>query len=170
MSIRELAARHGVHRRTVRQALASAEPPPRKVPVRTAPVLDPVKPLIDAMLRQDLDAPRKQRHTALRIRERLLDEHQLVVAYSTVRDYVREARPRIAAEAGRQLAEVFVPQTHPAGAEAEVDFADLWIVLAGVKTKVFLFTLRLSYSGKAVHRAYATCSQEAFLDGHRYAF
>jgi transposase len=170
VSIRELAARHGVHRRTVRQALASAEPPPRKVPVRTAPVLDPVKPLIDAMLRQDLDAPRKQRHTALRIRERLLDEHQLVVAYSTVRDYVREARPRIAAEAGRQLAEVFVPQTHPAGAEAEVDFADLWIVLAGVKTKVFLFTLRLSYSGKAVHRAYATCSQEAFLDGHRYAF
>ena len=170
VSIRELAARHGVHRRTVRQALASAEPPPRKVPVRTAPVLDPVKPLIDAMLRQDLDAPRKQRHTALRVRERLLDEHQLVVAYSTVRDYVREARPRIAAEAGKQLAEVFVPQTHPAGAEAEVDFADLWIVWAGVKTKVFLFTLRLSYSGKAIHRAYATASQEAFLDGHRYAF
>ncbi|MBK8446313.1 MAG: hypothetical protein IPL41_06400 [Micropruina sp.] len=80
VSIRELAARHGVHRRTVRQALASAEPPPRKVPVRTAPVLDPVKPLIDAMLRQDLDAPRKQRHTALRVRERLLDEHQLVTA------------------------------------------------------------------------------------------
>jgi len=135
-----------------------------------APVLDPVKALIDAMLREDLTAPRKQRHTALRVRVRLLEEHQLVVAYSTVRDYVRDARPRIAAEAGKQLAEVFVPQTHAAGAEAEVDFADLWIVLAGVKTKVFLFTLRLSYSGKAVHRAYATASQEAFLDGHRYAF
>ena len=170
MSIRELAVRHGVHRRTVRQALVSAEPPARKVPQRVAPVLDPVKPLIDAMLREDLTAPRKQRHTALRVRVRLLEEHQLVVAYSTVRDYVRDARPRIAAEAGKQLAEVFVPQTHPAGAEAEVDFADLWIVLAGVKTKVFLFTLRLSYSGKAIHRAYATASQEAFLDGHRYAF
>ena len=170
VSIRELAVRHGVHRRTVRQALVSAEPPARKVPLRVAPVLDPVKPLIDAMLREDLTAPRKQRHTALRVRVRLLEEHQLVVAYSTVRDYVRDARPRIAAAAGKQLAEVFVPQTHPAGAEAEVDFADLWIVLAGVKTKVFLFTLRLSYSGKAIHRAYATASQEAFLDGHRYAF
>ena len=51
VSIRELAVRHGVHRRTVRQALVSAEPPARKVPARVAPVLDPVKPLIDAMLR-----------------------------------------------------------------------------------------------------------------------
>lgn len=87
----------------------------------------------------------------VQVRERLIEEHQVVVAYPTVRDYVRDARPRIAAEAGKQLAEVFVPQTHAPGAEAEVDFADLWIVLAGVKTKVFLFTLRLSYSGKAVH-------------------
>jgi len=30
LSIRELAARHGVHRRTVRQALADAVPPPRR--------------------------------------------------------------------------------------------------------------------------------------------
>ncbi len=170
VSIRELATRHQVHRRTVRQALAAAEPPPRKTPERKAPVLGPVKPFIDAMLREDLDAPRKQRHTARRIRERLIEEHHVVIAYPTVRDYVRDARPRIAAEAGKQLVEVFVPQTHAAGAEAEVDFADLWIVLAGVKTKVFLFTLRLSYSGKAIHRAYATASQEAFLDGHRYAF
>jgi transposase len=170
VSIRELARVHGVHRRTVRQALASAEPPPRKVPERQAPVLDPVKPLIDAMLRQDLTAPRKQRHTARRVRVRLIEEHGLVIAYPTVRDYVREARPRILAEAGKPLAEVFVPQTHAPGAEAEVDFADLWVVLAGVKLRVFLFTLRLSFSGRAVHRAYATASQEAFLDGHRYAF
>ena len=65
--VRELARRYSVHRRTVRQALASASPPPRKVPMRKAPRLDPVKPLIDAMLREDLTAPRKQRHTARRI-------------------------------------------------------------------------------------------------------
>src|SRR4051794_33905697 len=58
-SVRELARRYSVHRRTVRQALASASPPARKVPVRKAPRLDPVKPLIDAMLREDLTAPRK---------------------------------------------------------------------------------------------------------------
>jgi len=36
----------------------------------------------------------------------------------------------------------------------------LWIILAGVKSKVFLFTFRLSFSGKAVHRAFTTQSQE----------
>jgi hypothetical protein len=57
-----------------------------------------------------------------------------------------------------------VPQTHLPGAEGEVDFADLWIDLRGERTKVFLFTLRLSASGKAVHRAFATQGQEAFLE------
>ena len=92
------------------------------------------------------------------------------VSYSTVRDYVARRRPEIAIEAGRQLADGFVPQTHAPGAEAEVDFADLWVILRGVKTKTQLFTLRLSYSGKAVHRAFATQGQEAFLEGHVYAF
>lgn len=68
LSIRELAVRHGVHRRTVRQALASAEPRRGRRGAQ-APVLGPVKPFIDAMMRKDLDAPRKQRHTARRIRE-----------------------------------------------------------------------------------------------------
>jgi hypothetical protein len=53
LSIRQLADRHRVHRRTVRQALASATPPARKKRVYEAPVLDPVRPLIDAMLRSD---------------------------------------------------------------------------------------------------------------------
>ena len=89
LSVRGLADRYGVHRRTVRQALADAVPPARKTPVRAAPRLDPAKALIDAMLREDLDAPRKQRHTARRVFARLVDEHELTgLTYSTVRDYV----------------------------------------------------------------------------------
>src|SRR6478609_6314780 len=38
LSIRELAVVHGVHRRTVRAALADAVPPARKVPDRARPV------------------------------------------------------------------------------------------------------------------------------------
>src|SRR5690349_14964834 len=135
LSIRELATKYQVHRRTVRQALANAIPPERKTPVRTAPRLDVLKPAIDAMLREDLDAPRKQRHTARRVLARLVDEHAADgLSYSTVRDYVAKRRPEVWAEAGRALGEGHVPQTKVPGAEAEVDFADLWVVLAGVKT------------------------------------
>lgn len=41
LSVRALADRHGVHRRTVRQVLVSAVPPGRKTPVRSAPVTAP---------------------------------------------------------------------------------------------------------------------------------
>ncbi len=171
LSIRALADKHGVHRRTVRQALENAMPPERKTPARAAPKLDPAKALIDAMLTEDLGAPRKQRHTARRVLARLVEEHQLAdLTYSAVRDYVAKRRPQIWAAAGKAAEEAFVPQVHEPGAEAEVDFADLWIELAGVRTKCFLFTLRLSFSGKAVHRAYSTQGQEAFLEGHQQAF
>jgi transposase len=113
LSVRALAKRYGVHRRTVRQALGSPVPPARKSRTSVAPKLDPVKPLIDAMLREDLTAPRKQRHTARRVLARLVDEHGVGdITYSTVRDYVRVRRVEINAEAGRCVEEAFVPQSH----------------------------------------------------------
>ena len=170
MSIRALARKHQVHRRTVRQALSSACPPPRKTPHRIAPKLGPFKFAIDAMLTSDLTAPRKQRHTARRIHARLIEEYEATgLSYSTVRDYVRVRRAQIDVEAGRRV-EVFVPQEHAPGAEAEVDFGEVWVIVAGVKTKCHMFCFRLSHSGKAIHRIYPTQGQEAFLEGHVEAF
>ena len=94
--------------------------------------MDPAKGLIDAMLMLDLTAPRKQRHTARRVLARLVDEHELTdLTYSAVRDYVAKRWPEIWAAAGKGLEDAFVPQSHEPGAEGEVDFADLWIDLAG---------------------------------------
>lgn len=169
-SIRSLAKKYRVARRTIRQAMASAEPPRRKPPVRDAPQLGQFKSIIDGMLREDLSAPRKQRHTAQRIHDRVVDEYGGKMSYSTVRQYVKKRRPEIDAEAGTASADVFIPQEHAPGAEAEVDFGEVWVDLAGVRTKCYIFAFRLSYSGKAIHRVYPTQGQEAFLEGHLEAF
>ena len=171
LSVRELARKYRVHRRTVREALSSAWPAPRKkLPPRKSR-LEPFKPAIDAMLRADLDAPRKQRHTVKRIYDRLIAEHGMSdLSYDTVWEYVQWRRPQMQAEAGRGLERVFIPQSHKPGAEAEVDFGDVYLLLAGTLTKCWLFTFRLSYSGKAVHRVFASCGLEAFLEGHVHAF
>jgi transposase len=174
VSARELARRYGVHRRTVRAALGAAMPPPRKAPVKTrALLLEPAMGWIDAMLREDLSAPRKQRHTIQRIYDRLRVEYNFGLAsYSTVCNYVNKRRPQIVAEAreGHAHLQGTVPQVHQPGAEAEVDFADVWVRLSGEPVQCHLFTLRMSYSGKAVHRVYASESQEAFMQGHVEAF
>ena len=117
--MRALADRHGVHRRTVWQAFGNAVQPERKVPARAAPKLDPAKTLIDAMLPDDLTAPRKQRHTARRVPARLVDEYDLTdLTYSAVRDHVAKRRPEILAAADKALEQACVPQTHELGAEA----------------------------------------------------
>jgi transposase len=171
LSIRELARRYEVGRPTVRLALSQpVPPPPRKPRVRSAPRLEPFKAAIDTMLVSDTTAPRKQRHTARRVFARLVEEHAASqLSYSTVRDYVRVRRAQIDVEAGRRV-EAFVPQEHAPGAEAEVDFGEVWVVLDGVKTKCHMFVFWLSHSGKAIHRVYPTQGQEAFLEGHIEAF
>ena len=85
LSIRALSERFGVHRRTVREALDSPIPPPRKQTERPAPALGPWKPIIDGWLAADLEVPKKQRHTARRVWQRLVDEHDAEVSESTVR-------------------------------------------------------------------------------------
>ena len=112
LSIRALAERHGVHRRAVRQALASPLPPTKRSPSsRPAPKLGAYRALIDAWLEADREAPRKQRHTAKRIHRRLVDEHGADVAETTVRDYVRARRRAL----GWPVGEVFIPQVHGPG-------------------------------------------------------
>ncbi|MDN5770241.1 MAG: IS21 family transposase, partial [Microlunatus sp.] len=133
--------------------------------------LDPFKPVIDEILVADLDAPRTQRHTATRISARLIDEQGMAdISYPVVRAYAARRKPEIRLEQGRGDLGGFVPHTHLPGREAGVDFGGVAIRLRGELVTVHLFSLRMLYPGKAVHRVSATGGQEAFFEAHVHAF
>jgi transposase len=129
--------------------------------------MGPYEELVRGWLREDRDAPKKQRHTARRVWQRLVEEHDASVAESTVRDFVRQVRAELAAEG---LPTVTVAQEHPAGAEAEVDFGEFRATVAGQSMRLWLFVMRLSCSARAFAMVFAHQAQEAFFEGHVLGF
>lgn len=166
-TIKGVAKKLGVHRRMVREALANAVPPVRKTPERARPKTEPVQEFVDGILEADKKAPRKQRHTAKRIYQRLKQEHpEMEVAESTVRQLVRSRK----AAKGMVRREVFIAQSYEWGQEGQVDWYEAWADLEGERQKVQVFCLRSMASGGAFHRVYRHASQQAFLEAHELAF
>ena len=106
--------------------------------------LDPFKPVIDEILKADLDAPHKQRHTVTRIWHRLMDEHGMAdVSYPVVRAYVAERSRRSGWRPGRGPDEAFVPRSHRPGTRRKPTFGEVVVRLAGEDVGCFLFCRRL---------------------------
>ena len=139
---RRLARKYKVGRDSVRQALASAVPPERKVPEKTAPVMGGTRPFIEAILEADLGVPRKQRHTAHRIWERIREELGTEVAESTVRKYVGRRKRELFG-----VPEVMVPQIKEPGADAEVDFFEATVKMDGALVVVVFMQMRPATRG-----------------------
>ena len=157
-SIREVSREFGLHRDTVRKMLTYSVPPGyRRQTSPRRPKLELFTGVIDRILEDDLARPRKQRHTAKRIFERLRDEYGFDGGYTTVKDYVREHR--------RQTREMFVPLSHAPG-HAQCDFGEPLVVIGGVEHKAHCFVIDLPHSDGCFVRAYPAETTEAFLDGH----
>ena len=162
MSQREAARRFGISRDSVKKMMSYSEPPGyrRKAPVKR-PKLDGFTAIIDAWLAADRSVPRKQRHTAKRVFDRLREEHGFTGGYTIIKDYVREHE--------RRTREMFVPLAHPAG-HAQADFGEALVVIGGVEQKARFFVLDLPHSDACYVRAYPAATAEAWMDGHVHAF
>ena len=161
-SQRAVAREFGLSRETVRKMLQYAVPPgyQRQQPIKR-PKLGPWLGVIDAILSDDKQRPVKQRHTAKRIFDRLKEEHQFTGGYTVVKDYVRSATLR-----GQEM---FVPLTHPPG-EAQADFGEALVVIAGVEQKAHYLAMDLPHSDDCFVAAFPAETTEAFLEGHVRAF
>lgn len=162
LSGRQIARDFGISRDSVTKMLAYSEPPGyRRTAEIKRPKLDPYIDHIDQWLAEDKARPRKQRHTAKRLFERLRDECGFDGGYTIVKDYVRSKK--------RGSREMFVPLSHPPG-HAQADFGEALVVIGGVEQKAYFFALDLPHSDACYLRAYPAANTEAWLDGHVHAF
>ena len=162
-SIRKISRQLGCARQTIRKALPSAKIPVYELQdVRPCPVMDPYREIILNWFGLDEKAPKKQRHTAKRIYDRLVEEYDFTGSDSTVRKYVRKLRP--------VYHEVYIPLFAEFGEQAQVDWGKAKVILGGRFAEVCLFCVRLKASKVPFVWAFHTEKLEAFLEGHRMAF
>ena len=161
-SRRAVAREFGLARKTIGKMLEYSVPPgyQRQKPV-LRPKLGPWLGVIDAILEDDKQRPHKQRHTAKRIFDRLRAEYAFTGGYTIVKDYVRSSK------IGGQ--EMFVPLSHAPG-EAQADFGEALVVIAGVEQKAHFMAFDLPHSDDCFVQAFPAETTEAFLEAHVRAF
>lgn len=164
MSIREIARVFHHSRHKIRKVLQNARPEPYTLQVARAKrkLTESFQHLIDTILKEDEEAPRKQRHTAKRIFDRLQDEHGYTGGYDTVRRYVNAQR-------GNRR-ETFMPLSHEAGQRAEADFGHIYVDFPDGRELVPVLLITWAYSNATFAIALPSEKVEAIMHGTTLAF
>lgn len=169
VSIREIMRRTGYHYETVRKYLDMEDFNEPSYPLRNSvSLLDPLKPVIDQWLTDDLKAPRKQRHTAKRIYQRLQEEYpdQLEVKLRTVQYYVSSKKK----ELYQSQQKARLPLYHPPG-EAQVDFGHFsYINNSGDMVDALKLTMSFPYSNQSYCQIFGGENQQCLLQGMKNIF
>lgn len=164
LSIREIHRRLKVARKTIRKAIVEPTPKPYQLEKpRPAPVLGPYKERIIELLDESEQQPRKQRYTARTI-YRIIREEGYQGSEGGVHNYVSKRRK------ARKRKEAYLPLEFDAGQDAQVDWGEVTVHIAGQEIKAQFFSLRLNYSKARFVMAFPFQKQEAFFEGHIQAF
>ena len=158
---REILRREGIHWETLKKILAHPEPPGYRLKEpRSKPKIGPYLERIAQIIEEDKVLPKKQRHTAKRIYERL-GEMGYGGKYTQVKEAVREFL--------RVKQEVFMPLVHRVG-EAQVDFGYALVKVSGGLRKVGFFVMVLPHSDAFFVMAFERECTETYWEGHARAF
>ncbi|WP_029165579.1 IS21 family transposase [Aminiphilus circumscriptus] len=160
-NVSEIARETGHSRNTVKKVLRGEFTgySPRKI--QPSPVLGPYHEIIYRWLKEDIESPKKQRHTAKRIYTRLVSEYGFTGSETTVRRHVSSVKRSL----GLKSSEAFVPLEPSPRGEAEVDWGSATVFLGGEAVRVKIFCMRSKYSGNPFVRLYPCERQQAFFDG-----
>ncbi|MBT2700902.1 IS21 family transposase [Bacillus sp. ISL-40] len=168
LSQRQIATKLGISRNTVSKYLKEDTAPTtvhRKKVYGTkeySPETKRVIPIIDQWLEDDMKSWKKQKHTAIKIFNRLQDEYDFKGSASNIRKIVAKRR--------QQIQEVYIPLDFQLGHQFQFDWGEADIILQGRTQRINLFCVQLSASRMRFVRAYLHAKQEAFLDGFVHAF
>jgi transposase len=160
-SKREVLRREAIHWETLKKILRHSEPPGyRMKQARPKPKIGPYLERIAQIIEQDKALPKKQRHTAKRIYERI-QQMGYGGRYTQVKEAVRELK--------RVKREVFMPLIHRPG-EAQVDFGYALVKVCGILRKVGFFVMVLPYSDAFFVMAFERECTESYWEGHVRGF
>lgn len=167
-SQRSIARRLSISRQTVkRYCKGAAHPEVRKPYERQADtVTEDVKHFILACFREDKEEHlKKQRHTAKRIYDRLVDEVKFTGAESTIRKAVKELKVEQTVPP-----QASVPLSYEPGEAIQIDWGEATVYINGEKTKLYTFCGRLCYSCDIFVQVYKAANEEAFLEAQQLMF
>jgi transposase len=166
LSQRQIAKMLGVSRHTVKRYCEGQNVPWERIsPTHKGnPVVTPeVREFVQMCLDQDREHNRiKQKHTAKRIYDRLVEECGFSGGESTIRRLVREMKGTLPA--------VYVPLAFAPGEAAQIDWGTATVIMAGQKVEVNLFCSRLCASCAPFVMAFPSQREEAFLEAHVKSF
>ena len=168
LSLREISRRTGHCYETVRkyaekedwneEVMANTEP-------QGYPVLGQYIPIIDDWLEGDRKVPRKQRHTAKRIYDRLRDECGYTGSYSSVRRYVHKKKLEI-----KSASDGYLPLEHGKG-HGQVDFGESMFYDAEDKPDTgYGLTISFPNANKGYTQFFPAQNQECLLEGLKRIF